>query len=249
MLASTLHHASQLVHNCFFLEILNRLQMVPATKELHDGLVCADVSQEWSLYPKDRCFILTASRSHFSRDPSEYFENVLTPAHPYGFHPRGATRFQDTEPGPNSARWTQAKVISLGRENASILVEDFRAQHGMVLEYYSKWFTQTFKETTGIDVLSVPFDFEKKRVVVQGARCTAIALRYEDTDMWEGILQEFFPDFRMTSSNKGGAKWYSEAYGNFKKLLTYSDDELTAICATETERHFYQQESKSKCSK
>ena len=196
--------------------------------------------QEWSLKPKDQCFIITASRSHFSRDPSEYFENLMVPTHPYGFHPRGQTRYQDTPPGQNSERWNASSIISLGRQNASVLVEDFRAQHGIVLSYYSKWFTEIFKPATGVDVLSVPFDYQKKRAVIHGPRCTTIVLRYEDSSIWEGILRAIFPDFRMTSENRGDKKWYSEAYANFKKHLNYSEQELQQICATETEQHFYQ---------
>lgn len=203
------------------------------------------LSEEWSLQASDRCFIITASRSHFSRDPSEYFENVLTPLHPYGFHPRGSPRQKDSEPAAGE-RWTQETVSALGKTNASVLVQDFQAQHAMVLHFYSRWFSDTFKAATGVDVLSVPFDLEKKFAIVQGSRCTTIVLRYEDSHLWEGILQQFFPDFRMTSSNKGGSKWYSEAYANFKQLLNYTEQELKLICGTETERHFYQEDG-SKC--
>jgi len=199
-----------------------------------------------SLQPGDKCFVITAARSHFSRDASEYFENFMEPLHPYGFHPRGKQRSHDSPPGPGEERWTPQTVIALGASNASVLVEDFLAQHRIVTDYYSTWFSNVFQKATGIDILSVPFDYEKKYSFIPGPQCSGIALRFEDATEWEGILRQFLPDFRMRAANRGGRKWYSEAYDNFKKKLVYNEAEERLMCATETQRHFYN-EPGSRC--
>ena len=50
----------------------------------------------------------------------------------------------------------------------------------------------------------------------------------------------------MRAANRGGRKWYSEAYDNFKKKLVYNEAEERLMCATETQRHFYN-EPGSRC--
>lgn len=208
------------------------------------------LSREWSLQPGDKCLIITAARSHFSRDPSEYFENILSLDHPYGWAPRGVYRTHDTPPGPkDEPRWTQESLRRIAAENITRLVEDYKAQHGIVVQFYSKWFSEIFRKATGIDVLSEPFDQEKKYLYIEGDRCSALVLRYSDIGQWEQILSQFFPGFKMMNKNRGGDKWYSAAYKAFLKELKYTDDELEAMCGTETEMHFFQYDIDSPCRK
>ena len=125
----------------------------------------------------DECIIITASRSHFTRDPSEYFENVMMENHPYGYHPRGRTRHFNKPPRPGEKKWTLEDVIYMGQHNVTALIEDFRAQHDIVLSFYRRWFSQVFKNATGLDILSQPFDRKKKFSWIHGAQCSALVLR------------------------------------------------------------------------
>jgi len=203
------------------------------------------LSEEWSLKAGDECIIITASRSHFSRDPAEYFENVLLPAHPYGYRPHGgAERALDS---PNGQEWTQSVIQEFGRTNVSALIEDFRAQHVAVVTYYSRWFSESFAKATGINVLQQPFDVQKKHTWVHGERCSALLLRYEDAKSWPEILAQTFPGFDMPTENRAEEKWYSAAYAAFKANLSYSEAELDAICSTETEKYFYSGDPESPC--
>ncbi|CAE7551626.1 unnamed protein product [Symbiodinium natans] len=205
-------------------------------------------SQEWSLKPGDECFIITATRSHFSRDPSEYFENVLLPEHPYGFHPRGIRRYNDTPPVGGDKRWTEATVTQLGRTNVEALQEDFQAQHEIVIQAYSKWYSDTFFHATGVDVLQSQFDRKAKHMLVRGETCQVLVLRFEDIGEWGGIIAQHFPGFKMPKgANRAELKWYAEAYKNFLSSLTYRPEELKAMCETETEMHFYSQDPENEC--
>ncbi|CAE7554765.1 unnamed protein product [Symbiodinium natans] len=205
------------------------------------------LSKEWSLMPGDTCFIITAARSHINRDPSEYFETVLSTKHPYGYHPRGRRREHDTPPAAGEERWTRETVQQLGESNVSALLEDFHAQHPIVLEYYAKWFSKVFKPATGADILTGHFDLEKRHQRISTSRCTVLALRYEDSRHWEKILNEYFPGFRLPNANRGTQKWYEIPYQNFLKKLSYTQDELDKICQTETETHFYKSDPSSPC--
>ncbi|CAE7223101.1 unnamed protein product [Symbiodinium pilosum] len=205
------------------------------------------LSEEWSLRSGDACTIITATRSHFSRDVSEYFENILQVNHPYGYHPRGVQRHEDRAPRTGETRWTQASVVRLGQENISALVEDYRAQHSIVLAFYAKWFTRQFKAATGLDVLSQPFDLQQHHSWIQGSRCSALVLRSEDSKFWPDIIAKYFDGFKMPRSNAAGNKWYSGVYSAFKTHLQYSVSEMREMCATETERHFYREEESSPC--
>ena len=125
----------------------------------------------------DECFIITASRSHFTRDPSEYFENVLMENHPYGYHPRGRTRHFSRPLRPGEKKWTLEDVIYMGQHNVSALIDDFRAQHGIVLSFYKRWFSEVFQSATGLNILSQPFDRKKRFSWIHGAQCSALVLR------------------------------------------------------------------------
>ena len=205
------------------------------------------------LYPPsapagDECFIITAARSHFSRDPSEYFENVLMENHPYGYHPRGVERFSDRAPRPGERRWTMEDIVYLGQHNTTELIQDFRAQHKQVLEFYAKWFSTVFRRATHLNILSEPFDLQRKFSWIHGKRCSALVLRSEDSRSWEEILSDIFPGFKMpVLSNSGKTKWYSEAYKAFKGNLTWTRAEISSMCRTETERHFYKADAASPC--
>ena len=206
------------------------------------------LSTGWSLFPGDRCFVITMTRSHFSRDPSEYFENIFLPAHPFGFHPRGKRRDKDTDPGPGESRWTKDSVLQLAESNLTALLADFHAQHPIVLGYFSTWWSMVFSQVTGVDVLKVPFDFAQKYSLVQSARCKALVLRFEDLEHWQEILGQFFPGFVLPKENLGSRKWYSEVYQKFTGALQYTQEDVDLICGTETERHFYR-EATSPCQK
>ncbi|CAE7393557.1 hypothetical protein AK812_SmicGene3441 [Symbiodinium microadriaticum] len=205
-------------------------------------------SQEWSLKPGDECFIITATRSHFSRDPSEYFENILLPEHPYGYHPRGVRRYNDTPPVGTDKRWTEAKITELGKSNVAILQEDFQIQHEIVIQAYSKWYSEVFFGATGINILKQKFDRHKKHMLVRAETCQVLVLRFEDISEWSNIIGKYFPGFQMPKgANRAELKWYADAYRNFKSTLEYRPEELKAMCETETETHFYADDPSSEC--
>ncbi|CAE7244037.1 unnamed protein product [Symbiodinium necroappetens] len=205
-------------------------------------------SQEWSLKPGDECFIITATRSHFSRDPSEYFENILLPEHPYGYHPRGVRRYNDTPPVGTDKRWTEAKITELGKSNVAILQEDFQIQHEIVIQAYSKWYSEVFFGATGINILKQNFDRHKKHMLVRAETCQVLVLRFEDISEWSNIIGKYFPGFQMPKgANRAELKWYADAYRNFKSTLEYRPEELKAMCETETETHFYADDPSSEC--
>eukprot|EP00415_Alexandrium_ostenfeldii_P004374 UN4374 len=173
------------------------------------------------------------ARSHFTQDPSEFFENVIAPGHPYAYPTR-------------EAPWDLGRVAALAAANLSALVEHYVRMHPEVTAYYSTWWSQVFAKTTGVDVLR-PFDFEKKMSVVKGRVCTAIVLRYEDIRSWEGSLQRIFPHVKMSKANRADNKWYSGVYREFIDRIHYSKEDLNAICNTETERYFYKGTAGSRC--
>ena len=118
-----------------------------------------------------------ASRSHFSRDPSEYFKNVLMEKYPYGYHPRGVPRRKDTRPRPGEERWAREDVIRMGEHNVSVLLEDFRAQHDAMLDFYDNRFSGVFNKATRLKILAEPVDLQKKFSWVHDSQCSALALR------------------------------------------------------------------------
>ena len=95
---------------------------------------------------------MSASKSLLSRDPSEYFDNVLMENHPYSCHPRGVESFSDTAPRSAERKWTMEDVVYTGQHNAGALFEDFRPQHKQVLAFYATWFSTVFHGATCLNI-------------------------------------------------------------------------------------------------
>ena len=58
--------------------------------------------------------------------------------HPYGYHSRGRTRHSSMPPRFGGEKWILEDVIYMGLRNVAALIEDFRAQHGIVLSFYKR---------------------------------------------------------------------------------------------------------------
>ena len=193
--------------------------------------------EDLALFAGDECFVITAVRSAFHHLPSLYFETVLQTKYPWGYRPHGPkTRYKDS---PTAASWSEELIPRLANTNISILIEDFRAQLPLMIPWTTTWYSKEFYPVTGVDVFQSPFDLERKYMLFKGELCTVLLLRYEDVKSWDKTIGLFFPGFKLAKENFGKNKWYHAAYAKFKEALTYQPSEVDAICASETERHFY----------
>ncbi|CAE7787508.1 unnamed protein product [Symbiodinium sp. CCMP2456] len=198
--------------------------------------------EELALYAGEECFIVTAVRSGFEFYPSGYFQSMFNHTIPWGYRPHGPkTRYHDS-PNASTSDWTVGIVQRMGEENITALIADFKAQLPIVIRHWMKiWFREHFYPATEVDVFQRHFDFESKHMFFERGtrRCSVLLLRHEDIDNWDGILQQFFPGFRLPRENIGRHKWYASVYARFKEAMTYTEAEVEQICTTDIQRHFY----------
>ena len=76
-----------------------------------------------------------------------------------------------------------------------------------------------------MNILSEPFDLQKKFSLIHGKQGSALVLRSEseDSESWDEVLSNIFPGFKMpVFSNSGKGKWYRQADEAFRTNLTWT---------------------------
>lgn len=129
------------------------------------------------------------------------------------------------------------------QELDSIFHSWFRAgvnQQGPQSDYFTFW--QRFSQTTGIDILSKPFDFATKKLFIseqiEKRYQHTLVLRLEDADEWPTILAPHFAGFKLIADNVAEDKWYSDLYEQFKQQFVWTQSEFDELSSAK-EMHFY----------
>lgn len=105
-------------------------------------------------------------------------------------------------------------------------------------QYYEEW-----KNVTGVDLSQHPFDFDKKRMFINGKykdrTLNVLLLRMEDISEWESILAPIFPNFKLMPDNQANEKVYASFYSRFKSAFGFTQTEIDSILESSAELQFY----------
>ena len=107
-----------------------------------------------------------------------------------------------------------------------------------------QWFERELKSVFGIDVMSVPYDFEQGYVTISQGPVDVLVLRMEDLNraMEAGLAALFdMPeqDIEMKRSNVGQKKKYADLLAEVKERLILPLSTSERIWNTDYAKHFY----------
>lgn len=107
-----------------------------------------------------------------------------------------------------------------------------------------QWFERELETVFGIDVLSIPYDFEQGYVTVRHGPVEVLVIRMEDLNRsLERGLADLYDldcrDIQMRRSNVGGNKEYADLLSRVKKQLTIPTSVGEHVWATDYAKHFY----------
>lgn len=108
----------------------------------------------------------------------------------------------------------------------------------------SGWFDEEIKGVFGIDIFSVPFDFERGFVLLQRGPVRVLLMRMEDLDGAlplgiEACLGVPARDVEIRRANEGSKSWYRDSFQKVKQSLRLREELVDRILSTRYVRHFY----------
>ena len=116
------------------------------------------------------------------------------------------------------------------------LITIFNEQFFLILEdYYPFWDSQEplGNSYAGRDLLSIPFDHQRKCLYYQDSEYRILILRFEDISDWDQIIRATLPEedllsYSFRSENLSSDKWYASLYRQFLQEYTVKKDLLDA---------------------
>lgn len=115
----------------------------------------------------------------------------------------------------------------------------------MSYEFTLNWFDTEFKNYTGVDIYSTPFDKEKGYSIIEEKDFHILVVKLEKlNDCYTEALREFLGvDLALLgNTNEGETKDISEIYKDLKRMIKFSEEELNEVYAKKYVQHFYTQE-------
>lgn len=108
-----------------------------------------------------------------------------------------------------------------------------------------RWFERELESVFGIDVMSVPYDFEQGYVTLRRDPVDVLVIRMEDLNRsLEAGLADFYDldhqDIQMKRSNTGKDKTYAGLLAEVKERLTIPPSMSKRIWSTDYSEHFYE---------
>jgi hypothetical protein len=195
-------------------------------------------------------WVITATRSRFSRDISTFFQCLAAPQDDSStecFNCMHHSPFVGLEE-------EEIKHVTLGM-NVSALHDVFRKWwHGP--DYKDDWFSRDFYDAIGVNMLHHVDEIVKthkthiwwqQKSKDNRFNLNVILLRFEDVARWSQILSQYFPGFKMPAANQGSDRWYSNIYQEFLKSYQFSKHEIDAICQGDTMKFYSAEERPEMC--
>lgn len=197
-------------------------------------------------------WVITATRSRFSRDISAFFQCL---AHPFYSISKSSECFNCLHNSPFvGLEEEEIKRMTLDM-NLSVLHDVFRQWwHGP--DYKDDWFSRDFYDATGVNMLHHVDEIvkaHKTHIWLQQKskdnrfNLNVILLRFEDIAHWSQILSQYFPGFKMPEENQGSDQWYGNIYQKFLKTYQFSQHEIDAICQGDTMKFYSDEERPEMC--
>lgn len=107
-------------------------------------------------------------------------------------------------------------------------------------KYPCDWFDLELKRLTGIDVFQHPFDKAAGFMAVSQESFEVLLIRTDALDRLLPELSEFVGfDVVIPSVNRGDAKWYGEAYRQFKNEYRPPEMMLSLLYESKFAKHFF----------
>jgi hypothetical protein len=107
------------------------------------------------------------------------------------------------------------------------------------------WFDMQMRPVFGIDVYSSEFPKSKGYEIYHGEQADLLLIRLEDLDRCAGeAFGEFLglTEVNLINHNRGAAKGYATAYGEFKQMVSLPGAYVNAVYESRRARHFYTEE-------
>jgi hypothetical protein len=107
-----------------------------------------------------------------------------------------------------------------------------------------RWFERELKSVFGIDVMTVPYDFDQGYVKIQAGPVDVLVMRMEDLDRsLKGGLRELYGlssrGIEVERSNVGKKKAYADLLADVKARLSLPRPVSKRVWSTDYARHFY----------
>lgn len=138
------------------------------------------------------------------------------------------------------------EVTDLDELNSERMIElvKEKLQPGSIHADPGQWFERELESVFGIDVTSVPYDFERGYVKIRRGPVEVLVIRMEDLNRsLEAGLADLYDldrqDVRMRPSNVGGNKEYADLLSEVKERLTIPSSVGDRIWTTDYAKHFY----------
>lgn len=111
------------------------------------------------------------------------------------------------------------------------------------INYEQNWFHNSIKKNFGIDVFSIPFDYEHKYNIYSNENSNLLLMRLEDLDnIFKDAVEKFLSPKKPVTfikKNEGGKKFYKKAYNKVIKDFKIDSDLLNTYTNTQFFQHFY----------
>jgi len=132
---------------------------------------------------------------------------------------------------------SEADVEALSTDG---LIEKFRTSYNQKLPL--TWFDDEIRKSTGVDLLSAPFDKERGWSIKEEGRFRFLIYRLDGSkEKMQDALQDFLGErVHITANlNEGGQKFYAKAYSQFKKQIRFTEEEVEAFYESRYSKAFW----------
>jgi hypothetical protein len=109
------------------------------------------------------------------------------------------------------------------------------------------WFDYEFKNFTGIDIFSHPFDKDKAYSLITQGNIEILLMKLEKLNAMEDVIGSFLgiADFKLAKSNEGHNKSYKYLYNNLKEVIEIPRELVDLYyCNNERMDYFYGEDEK-----